>query len=170
MADGSVTIKSEQGSILSIVPRTEFRLNEYLVYILTHKLLSIIGMHVPYIFLAQYDTDNHGKIEKGCSLRTVTIAVSTANSFPQLWFNINMLLNLKLKIWLCCLYHLYSITAFFCFNCFQMLVSLKSSFTRSSWNEITGLPIPKTPYYSSNFSPYHYKSWPHPLLSFILSH
>lgn len=56
------------------------------------------------------------------------------------------------------------------FHCFLMLFSLLSSFTRSSWNEITGLPIPKTPYYSSNISLHDYKACPHPLLSFILSH
>lgn len=57
----------------------------------------------------------------------------------------------------------------FYFHCFLMVVSLLSSFTRSSWNEITELPIPKTPYYSSNISLHDYKACPHPLLSFILS-
>lgn len=95
MSDESDTTKREQGSILSTIPCTEFRLNEYLVYILPHKLLNTIGIHDPYIFLAQCDRDNHGERGKGCRLRTVTIAVSTANFFSQLWFNINMLLNLK---------------------------------------------------------------------------
>lgn len=98
MADESDTTRSEQVSILSTMPCTEFRLNEYLVYILPHKLLNTIGIHDPYIFLAQCDRDNHGKRGKGCRLETVTIAVSMANSFSHLWFDINMLLNLKLKI------------------------------------------------------------------------
>lgn len=57
----------------------------------------------------------------------------------------------------------------FYFHCFQTLLSLLSSF-RAFWNEITGLSIPKNPYYSSNISLHEYKVCPHPLLSFILSH
>lgn len=61
-ADGfreSSTNYSEQGSILSTAPCTEFRLNEGFVSFLPHKQLSITGIHDPYVFLAHCDRSDH---------------------------------------------------------------------------------------------------------------